>query len=706
MLVSTSTRVIVIGGGFAGIQAYRSVVRRVPTADVTLIDRNPYATMIPALPDALSGRIDRRALAVSLQQALGSDAQIVTDTVTGIDAERNRVIGIEAEYEYDWLIVTSGSVPDYHGFATDPRVTHTVTSLDGVLALRSAVESRLATDEPLSFVIAGGGYTGLEVAAALQEGIAYTRAARSAAAACPKGAARPAGAAIRIVVAEREDSVLGMLTAKEAKRLLSYLQSIGIEVRTGVTIERADPEAVTLSDGTRVDNALLCWTAGMRAAIAPAGPAARDGRVAVSDQLRLGAYPNIYLAGDVAALQSGERTIRRAVNFAFYSGRMAGHNVAAAIKGRKARRFRPIDLGWVIPLFAASAGRVFGRIRIGGRAGLRLHYVMCGVRHFAPAQAFHFFRVALSLSRRADPLAPATKPPMRPIARWYRSLRPFSFTASIVPVALAGALSAGSSGADWRLFALYAIAALLFHAGANVLNDYYDHAHGVDTADDPGDAHVIAAGLVTPRAMLIGGYLYFALGIGLGAFIAAERGLVYFAVGLTGAIAAMLYTNARVSLKYVGLGDPLVFVLMGPALVAMGLWSAIAAVPLTAVAASVPVALLVTAILHANNVRDMTSDRRSGIMTIAGRIGLRQSKALLAVLLIGAYAGVVVLASVGVVPRSLVVFVTFPVAYGILRRAATLRSGERGGFLVAETAKLHALFGIVYVLSVLSYQWF
>ncbi|MFW6213481.1 MAG: prenyltransferase, partial [Spirochaetota bacterium] len=106
---------------------------------------------------------------------------------------------------------------------------------------------------------------------------------------------------------------------------------------------------------------------------------------------------------------------------------------------------------------------------------------------------------------------------MTALGRWFRSLRPYSFPASLMPTLL-GIAVAIHTGADidWWTLPLYALSALLFHAGTNVLNDYYDYLHGVDVPGDPDPTHVITQGLVKPRFMLVSGNLYFFLGVVFG----------------------------------------------------------------------------------------------------------------------------------------------------------------------------------------------
>jgi 1,4-dihydroxy-2-naphthoate octaprenyltransferase len=292
---------------------------------------------------------------------------------------------------------------------------------------------------------------------------------------------------------------------------------------------------------------------------------------------------------------------------------------------------------------------------------------------------------------------------MNGLTRWLTSLRAYSFPASVVPVALAVAISVSRAAVPdsgeilWWTVPVYLAAALLFHAGTNVLNDYYDYRSGVDGPNDPDPTHAISRGIVTPRYMLVSGHIYFGLGVVLGTLIAVVRGPVFWAVGLTGALGAYLYTGRRFSLKYRGLGDLSVFVLMGPALVFTGVWAFTGQAAPESIAISVPVALLVTLILHGNNLRDITADKASGVRTVAGLLGFHRSIIAFLVLLFSAYASVALLIVLGAVPPLAgVVAISVPVA---LRLATRVRRARTGGDLMdlpVQSAGLHLLFGGVY----------
>lgn len=290
---------------------------------------------------------------------------------------------------------------------------------------------------------------------------------------------------------------------------------------------------------------------------------------------------------------------------------------------------------------------------------------------------------------------------MTAAARWVRSLRAFSFPASLVPVALA-ATTAGTSGESiaWWTVAPFTLATILFHAGTNVLNDYYDHVHGVDGDDDPDPTHAISRGIVSPRFMRISGRLYFALGVIVGASIALIRGPSFLVAGLAGALGAYFYTNARFSLKYRGLGDVSVFFLMGPALVLMGDWALTGEVRPIAALHALPIGFFVTAILHGNNLRDTASDESAGVTTVANLIGFQRGRVVYGLLLGAGYLSVGALVIAGVVPiPAIASLLTVIPATDVMRRVLAAADGSHLIDLPVRTATLHLLFGVLYCLG-------
>jgi len=392
----STKEVYVVGGGFAGVSAARAILRKNPDVRVNVVDRTGLATMVPALPDFLSGRVPRGAFARPLADVFakrGAEKRlsVIVDEVVRIDPSERSLVGRETTYRYDGLVIAGGSTPEYYGFVPENGRIHTVHTFDAARSFRDEVTRRLRSN-PLEVVIVGGGYTGLEVAASLRKGI--------------RGASEKLG----ITVVEAAPEIIPFLDSSIRRRVRDYLEELNITIRTETTLKSYADDTAVLSDGTRIGDCLICWSAGMRApalGLTESIERTPDGRIRVTEFLGLPGYPEVFVAGDIAALEKDGKLLRRAVNFSYYSGKTAGRNAAAHLSGARLVPFRPVDLGWVIPLGDVSSGRIFGGIPVGRAFGLRLHYIMCGFRHFGVKEAWEFYKTAMHLRRAPDPLMPS-----------------------------------------------------------------------------------------------------------------------------------------------------------------------------------------------------------------------------------------------------------------------------------------------------------
>lgn len=370
----------IVGGGFAGVQAARTVLRGSPQATVTMVSNTDYVTMLPALPDVFSRRVPREAITRDLLAVFapfGERFELVVREIQHIDLENRYLQDSTGEqHPYTHLILASGSTPEFFGFPNPERL-HTVDTFNGATRFLEACEGHAG-----SIVVVGGGYTGLETATTLRH-----------------GGVKDAP----ITVVDAAPHILPFLEDKARGGIGEYLAELDITVRSGVTLNGYDGSRASLSDGTEITNALVCWAAGMRGTrftITPPVETTKDYRVKTLPTLQLPEFPTVFVAGDVAALEKDGAVVRRAINFAWYSGIHSGKNVIRLWKGRGLKPFTPVDLGWVIPLGKRSRGKIFGSITVWGNLALRLHYFMCGVRHFGGAEAFQFIRTAFRLSRR------------------------------------------------------------------------------------------------------------------------------------------------------------------------------------------------------------------------------------------------------------------------------------------------------------------
>ena len=273
--------------------------------------------------------------------------------------------------------------------------------------------------------------------------------------------------------------------------------------------------------------------------------------------------------------------------------------------------------------------------------------------------------------------------------------RPFSLTAAIVPVVV-GTLVAAEESFSLVRFALAFIGSIAIQAGTNLVNDYFDHIKGVDGADTLGPAGLIQRNVFSPRAVLLMGIAWFALGSIVGLILVALTGPELLLLGLASVAAGFFYTAAPVSLAYIGLGELTVFLFMGPVIVTGAYYVQTEQWSWQPVIVSLPIAFLVTAILQANNLRDIENDRTHGKRTVATLIGRRAATIEYAALIAASYVVLLALVPADVAPWPvLLAALTLPAAVAVTRRAARTTNPRALNLVLLRTAMLHMRFGLL-----------
>lgn len=312
------------------------------------------------------------------------------------------------------------------------------------------------------------------------------------------------------------------------------------------------------------------------------------------------------------------------------------------------------------------------------------------------------WRVAERGARRTQ--APEREPRVRRFARiWWLAVRPFSFTASITPVTL-GAVLAGHDGAwSWWYFLVTLVGAVSIHAGTNLINDYYDWKKGTDTPESLGPNRALQEGMLTPQRVFWGGVFFFALGSALGLYLVATRGLFILWLGLFSVLAGWFYTAGPKAFAYVGLGEVVVFIFMGPVMVLGSYYVLAQQAPLHVLLLSLPIGLLVAAILHVNNMRDLEDDLARGKRTLANILGRQASKREYLLLVGGGYVLLLLLALTGIAPWFVLLpLVTLPEAARLIRHAFTTEAPQALNRVLRGTARLHQHFGWLMIVGIVA----
>lgn len=286
------------------------------------------------------------------------------------------------------------------------------------------------------------------------------------------------------------------------------------------------------------------------------------------------------------------------------------------------------------------------------------------------------------------------------LAVWWPTVRPWSYTASLVPVALGASIAAYDGVFDWWLFVLTLVGSIAIQAGTNLTNEYYDDLKGIDKVQVYGIGGAIQKGDLPARQVLIVGLLAFALGSAIGLYLVSVAGWFIFWLGVFSVLTGYLYTAGPYPLAYHGLGEMAVFVFMGPVMVIGSYYVQAHAVTLPVVLASLPVGFLVAAILHANNLRDLDIDRQFGKRTLATTFGRSGANIEYYILIGGTYVSLLVTVVLGIMPwLTLIAAITLPTAVRLMQRVAREHEPHALQPVLRQTARLHMQFGMLLVVG-------
>jgi len=345
---STLARVVIIGGGFGGLYAARTLAGQ--PVEVTLIDRTNHHLFQPLLYQVATAMLSPADIAQPIR-AIVKEAQnvrVVMGTVETIDTAAKVVRTHSKEYPYDYLIVATGARHSYFGNDQWEAYAPGLKTLSDALELRrrilNAFEIAETTSDPelqkaaLTFVVIGAGPTGVEMAGAISELAKRTLA---------QDFRKIQGQRARVVLLDAAPKVLPMFDDRLAASAVQQLQQLGIEVRVGTKVLGVTPEGVQL-ENELIPARTAIWAAGNTASplAKQLGEVDRQGRAVVQKDLSMAGHPEIFVIGDVANYShQGGKPLPGIAPFAMQSGTHAARNVLELIQGRPTKPFHYVDKG-------------------------------------------------------------------------------------------------------------------------------------------------------------------------------------------------------------------------------------------------------------------------------------------------------------------------------------------------------------------------
>jgi NADH dehydrogenase len=346
---------VVVGGGFGGLFATR-FLRRAPV-DVTLIDRHNYHLFQPLLYQVATGILSEGEIAPPIRNVLRRqrNVEVGLAEVTGFDLEERTVTAMPPTGEpitipYDSLIVAGGAGQSYFGHDEFSHWAPGMKTIDDALEIRGRIlgafemavleEDAEKRREWLTFVVVGGGPTGVEVAGALGDMIQVT---------VPSEYRKVDASKARIALIDHGDALLKPFSDKAHGYVAKVLEHKGVDVTLGTGVEEVGTGHARLSDGTVIPTRCVVWGGGIMAApVAADGGLAqgRGGRVDVEPDLTLSGTPGVYLVGDIANVPGADgQPLPQLGSVALQSGVSAADNIVAGFKGKPTEPFRYRDKG-------------------------------------------------------------------------------------------------------------------------------------------------------------------------------------------------------------------------------------------------------------------------------------------------------------------------------------------------------------------------
>lgn len=402
----TKPRVVIVGAGFAGYHAAKSLARIARgRAEITLLNPTDYFLYLPLLPEVAAGILEPTRITVPLSGTL-SDVRVVIGEAEHVDLAARRVRYVDpedsrAELRYDRLVLAVGSVNKLlpipgvtehaHGFRGLPEALYLHDHVVGQIEMAEATDDAKERDARCTFVVVGAGYTGTEVAG---HGQLFTDVLAD--------QHRGLGTRPRWLLVDVADRVLPGLHPRMSDTARRVLDRRGVDVRLGTSVKEATADGVHLSDGQFVPTRSLIWCVGVRPDpfVADLGLETQKGRLVVDEFLTVPGHPDVYACGDAAAVpdltRPGEVTAMTAQH-AERQGRLVARNVAASFGQGRRRPYRHHELGFVVDLGGTDA------------AANPLNVPLSGLSAKAVTRGYHLFALPSNRARvGADWLLDAT----------------------------------------------------------------------------------------------------------------------------------------------------------------------------------------------------------------------------------------------------------------------------------------------------------
>lgn len=364
--------VVIVGGGFAGLNAAKRLAGR-PDIDVTLIDRRNHHLFQPLLYQVAMAGLSPADIAAPIRSILSryDNIRVIKSEVTQVDAENNKVLTSEEDLHYDYLLLACGAMHSYFGHEEWEEHAPGLKTIEQATEIRRRVLSAFETAEVtesaderrklLTFVVVGGGPTGVELAGAIGEMSRFTLA---------KDFRNIDAKLSRIILVEAGPRILPMFAESLTARATRDLESLGVQVWTNSSVTNIDQNGVVIS-GETILAATVLWAAGVKASslgTKSGFQCDRAGRIQVGTDLAIAGHANVFIAGDQCAFidPQTQRQLPGVAPAAAQQGRFIADTIRNELDGKPRGEFRYNDKGQMATIGRSRAITEVGKFKLTG----------------------------------------------------------------------------------------------------------------------------------------------------------------------------------------------------------------------------------------------------------------------------------------------------------------------------------------------------
>lgn len=365
--ISEKPKVVIIGAGFGGLWAARTLARH--PVDVMVIDRNNYHTFLALLYQVAAAELSPEDIAYPIRSVFWNAPNIdfFQAHARRIDLQKSVIKTDSKIISFNYLILAAGSVSSTFNLPGVEKYAFFLKTLEEAVALKNHIISCFEaasgeTDQAkrkslLTFVIVGGGATGVEYAGALAELIAGP---------LTKDYPSINFSEVQIILLEAAGELVSMMPPNIRNYTARQLRKMGVEVHLKTAVKEVLPDKVILKGLDDINTHTVVWTAGVRGEELAAASGIRvthDKRVKVQDTLQLPDHSNVYVIGDLAAINEDQRILPMVAQVAIQSGITAAQNILQQVAGKPPVSFQYVDRGSMITIGRKAAGVAIGKKR-------------------------------------------------------------------------------------------------------------------------------------------------------------------------------------------------------------------------------------------------------------------------------------------------------------------------------------------------------